>query len=137
MIASLSRLFRRSRVNAPAWIEIIELQRRLAGGDAVVLVDVRQPEEFTAPPGHLSGAVNVPLVDLPRRGRGTCRPATTLCWFVKQIAGLLRRQRSYLPPAYGMSPSFVAEPTGGIAKGWLWNSEDACSGSRKSQTAEY
>src|ERR1700730_6406776 len=67
MIASLSRLFRRPRVNAPAWIEVIELQRRLAGGDAVVLVDVRQPEEFTAPPGHLPGAVNVPLVDLPRR----------------------------------------------------------------------
>jgi rhodanese-related sulfurtransferase len=40
------------------------LQRRLAAGDAVVLVDVRQPEEFTAPPGHLPGAVNVPLADL-------------------------------------------------------------------------
>jgi Rhodanese-like domain len=66
MIASLSR-FRRPRVDAPAWIEVVELQRRLAGGDAVVLVDVRQPEEFTAPPGHLPGAVNVPLADLPRR----------------------------------------------------------------------
>jgi rhodanese-related sulfurtransferase len=43
------------------------LQHRLAAGDAVVLVDVRQPEEFTAPPGHLPGAVNVPLADLPSR----------------------------------------------------------------------
>src|SRR5690242_13290 len=67
MMASLFRLFRRSRVDAPAWIEIVDLQRRLAAGDAVVLVDVRQPEEFTAPPGHLPGAVNVPLADLPGR----------------------------------------------------------------------
>ena len=67
MIASLSRLFRRPRVNAPAWIEVGELQCRLAAGDAVILVDVRQPEEFTAPPGHLPGAVNVPLADLSGR----------------------------------------------------------------------
>ena len=37
------------------------------GGDAVVLVDVRQPEEFTAPPGHLPGALNVPLADVASR----------------------------------------------------------------------
>ena len=67
MTAFLSRLFRRPRVDAPAWIEVGELQRRLAAGDAVVLVDVRQPEEFTAPPGHLPGAVNVPLADLSGR----------------------------------------------------------------------
>ena len=67
MTAFLSRLFRRPRGDAPAWIEVGELQRRLAAGDAVVLVDVRQPEEFTAPPGHLPGAVNVPLADLSGR----------------------------------------------------------------------
>jgi rhodanese-related sulfurtransferase len=67
MTAFLSRLFRRPRVDSPAWIEVGELQRRLAAGDAVVLVDVRQPEEFTAPPGHLPGAVNVPLADLSGR----------------------------------------------------------------------
>jgi rhodanese-related sulfurtransferase len=54
-------------VDAPAWIEVSELQRRHAAGDAVVLVDVRQPEEFTVPPGHLPGAVNVPLADLSGR----------------------------------------------------------------------
>lgn len=43
------------------------MQRRLAAGDAFVLIDVRQPEEFTAPPGHLPGAVNAPLADLSRR----------------------------------------------------------------------
>ena len=67
LIASLSRFFRRPRSDGPAWIEVVELQRRLAAGDGVLLVDVRQPEEFAAPPGHLPGAVNVPLDDLPDR----------------------------------------------------------------------
>jgi len=67
MIASLSRLFRRPHSDGPEWIDVVELQRRLAAGDGVVLVDVRQPEEFTAPPGHLPGAVDVPLADLSGR----------------------------------------------------------------------
>ena len=65
MKAFLSRLFRRPRIDAPAWIEVDELQRCLATGKAVFVVDVRQPEEYTAPPGHLPGAVNMPLTDLP------------------------------------------------------------------------
>lgn len=32
-----------------------------------MLLDVRQPEEFTALPGHLPNAVNVPLAELARR----------------------------------------------------------------------
>ena len=43
-----------------------ELQHRLAAGK-VMLVDVRQPEEFSAPPGHLPGAINVPFAELGRR----------------------------------------------------------------------
>ena len=64
MIAFLSRLFRRARAEEPAWIDVSELQQRIASGDAIVLVDVRQPEEYTSPPGHLPGAINVPLGDL-------------------------------------------------------------------------
>ena len=66
MIAFLPRLFRRFRAREPAWIDAAELQRRLASGDGVTLVDVRQPEEFSAPPGHLPGAINVPLADVGR-----------------------------------------------------------------------
>ena len=65
MIAFLPRLFRRFRTREPAWIDCAELQRRLASG-RVTLVDVRQPEEFSAPPGHLPGALNVPLADVGR-----------------------------------------------------------------------
>jgi uncharacterized membrane protein YdjX (TVP38/TMEM64 family)/rhodanese-related sulfurtransferase len=66
MIAFIPRLFRRFRTGEPAWIECGELQRRLASG-SVTLVDVRQPEEFSARPGHLPGALNVPLADVGRR----------------------------------------------------------------------
>jgi rhodanese-related sulfurtransferase len=60
-----SRLFVH-RAAQPVWIEVAELQRRLAS-DSVLLVDVRQPEEFIAPPGHLPGAINVPLDTLAGR----------------------------------------------------------------------
>ena len=82
MIAFLPRLFRRFRPQEPAWIESDELQRRLAAGDPVVLLDVRQPDEFTAPPGHLPGAVNVPLAELADRTPDLARrkqPIVVVC----------------------------------------------------------
>ncbi len=62
MSGFLSRMFS-GKADKPAWIDASELRQRLALGD-VLLVDVRQPEEFTAPPGHLPGAINVPLGSL-------------------------------------------------------------------------
>ena len=41
------------------------LERAAAGGPPVTVVDVREPAEFAA--GHLAGAVNIPVADLPRR----------------------------------------------------------------------
>ena len=82
MIAFLPRLFRRFRTQEPAWIEPDELQRRLAAGDPVMLLDVRQPDEFAAPPGHLPGAVNVPLAELGERTPDLARrkqPIVVVC----------------------------------------------------------
>jgi hypothetical protein len=76
MIAFLSPLFRRFGATHPVWIECDELQRRLTADDQVLLLDIRQPDEFTSPPGHLAGAVNVPLVN--RRGRMTRHRRRTL-----------------------------------------------------------
>jgi rhodanese-related sulfurtransferase len=67
MIAFVPRLFRRFRTKEPAWMETEELERRLAAGPPLVIVDVRQPEEFVGPPGHLPGALNVPLAELANR----------------------------------------------------------------------
>ena len=82
MIAFLPRLFRRFRAQEPAWIESGELHRRLAAGDPVMLLDVRQPDEFTAAPGHLPGAVNVPLAELADRTPDIARrkqPIVVVC----------------------------------------------------------
>jgi uncharacterized membrane protein YdjX (TVP38/TMEM64 family)/rhodanese-related sulfurtransferase len=82
MIAFLPRLFRRLRLKEPGWIDAAELQRRLAAHDPVVLVDVRQPEEFIAPPGHLPGAINVPLAELANRTpdlAGRKQPIVVVC----------------------------------------------------------
>ena len=82
MITFLPRLFRRFRAREPAWIGSDELQRRLAAGDQVMLLDVRQPDEFVSPPGHLPGAVNVPLAELADRTLGLARrkqPIVVVC----------------------------------------------------------
>lgn len=42
-----------------------ELERKLDDGDAPQLIDVRQPAQFEQ--GHLPGAENVPMTELPTR----------------------------------------------------------------------
>jgi rhodanese-related sulfurtransferase len=59
-----SRLFGASP-GEPRWIEIDELRARLGGADAPLVVDVRGADEFTGPLGHIEGARNVPLPELP------------------------------------------------------------------------
>jgi rhodanese-related sulfurtransferase len=53
------------RLRAPfAWIEAGELKRRLEGGEAVTIIDVRGADEFVGPLGHIAGARNIPVADL-------------------------------------------------------------------------
>jgi rhodanese-related sulfurtransferase len=78
----LSRLLRRPRTAEAAWIEISELQRRLSEGGSVVLIDVRGPDEFNSPPGHLPGAINIPLPELSDRIADVAahkRPVVLVC----------------------------------------------------------
>jgi len=63
MTGLLSRLFGTKGAGV-AWLDIADLKPRLG---RVLLVDVRQPEEYAAPPGHLPGAINVPLAEVPVR----------------------------------------------------------------------
>jgi rhodanese-related sulfurtransferase len=66
MLARLARLFSRPPTT-PVWVEPAELQRWLAGEGAPVIIDVRGPDEFSGPLGHIEGARNIPLADLPSR----------------------------------------------------------------------
>jgi rhodanese-related sulfurtransferase len=60
-------LFRRRHDAEPLWIDIDALNRRLTAGPPLLLIDVRGTDEFNAPPGHLPGAINIPLPDLSTR----------------------------------------------------------------------
>jgi rhodanese-related sulfurtransferase len=67
MAGLLDRLLGRSKAAVPGWIDIDTLRDRQTAGEPVLLVDVRGSEEFASPPGHLPGAVNIPLPELPAR----------------------------------------------------------------------
>ena len=56
-IALLPRLIGRMR-GSFSWIEPNDLKRRLDSGEAVTVIDVRGPDEFTGPLGHIATARN-------------------------------------------------------------------------------
>ena len=67
-IAFLPRLVRRLRgQEQPQWIEADELGRRLTGAPGIAVIDVRGPDEFTGPLGHIADASNMPVAELPQR----------------------------------------------------------------------
>jgi len=62
------RLVRRLRgAPSPGWMSIAELERRRDANEPFALVDVRSPEEFAGPLGHIPGARNVPLAEVAAR----------------------------------------------------------------------
>jgi uncharacterized membrane protein YdjX (TVP38/TMEM64 family)/rhodanese-related sulfurtransferase len=76
--------------DAPRWLEPEELARRLDAGDGTALVDVRGPDEFAGPLGHVAGATNLPLDMLPGRLRQALphpeRPVVLMCLTDKRSA---------------------------------------------------
>jgi rhodanese-related sulfurtransferase len=47
--------------------EADELGRRLTGAPGIAVIDVRGPDEFTGPLGHIADASNTPVAELPQR----------------------------------------------------------------------
>src|SRR5258707_15669615 len=81
MLARLARLFHRP-ASAPVWVEPAELHRWLAGEGAPIIVDVRGPDEFDGPLGHIDGARNIPLGELPaptQAPAAAAPPLITVC----------------------------------------------------------
>jgi uncharacterized membrane protein YdjX (TVP38/TMEM64 family)/rhodanese-related sulfurtransferase len=97
-MAFLPRLIRRLRSDKNVdWIEVDELAVRLKRGDRVAIVDVRGPDEFRGPLGHIPVASNVPVGELPRRmselSELKASPLVVVCRTDKRsanAAGLLR-----------------------------------------------
>jgi uncharacterized membrane protein YdjX (TVP38/TMEM64 family)/rhodanese-related sulfurtransferase len=66
-VAFVPRLVRRFKSEAGVrWIEVGELVQRLGGAKPITVIDVRGPDEFTGPLGHIAQARNVPLTELRR-----------------------------------------------------------------------
>jgi len=64
----LPRIARRLRRSpGSAMIDIEPLRQRVAGGEALTIVDVRRPDEYIGELGHIDGSMNMPLADLPSR----------------------------------------------------------------------
>ena len=66
-IAFLPRLFGRLKATDSNWVEAGELHQEIAGSKAPIILDVRGADEFNGPLGHIAGALNIPLTELPNR----------------------------------------------------------------------
>lgn len=67
-VGFVPRLLRRFRSDKKVhWIEVGELAPRLDGATGIAVIDVRGPDEFAGPLGHIPSARNLPLGELPRR----------------------------------------------------------------------
>jgi rhodanese-related sulfurtransferase len=78
----LDRLLGRPKDAVPGWIDIDTLRQRQIAGEPVLLIDVRGPDEFISPPGHLPDAINIPLPELAGRVAEVAaqsRPVVLVC----------------------------------------------------------
>ena len=64
-VAFLPRLARQYRQAGIRWIDSRSLKGRLEQGDKPLLIDVRDAGDFAGPLGHIPGARNIPLGELP------------------------------------------------------------------------
>ncbi len=67
MTSHLAGWIQRLRPKREVWIETQELQKHLAKVEEVLVADVRGPDEFEGPLGHVPGARNIPLDEVPQR----------------------------------------------------------------------
>ncbi|MGR3342852.1 MAG: VTT domain-containing protein [Paracoccaceae bacterium] len=65
-VAYLPRLVKMFR-GRKSWIEPKTLLEGMAQGDEFSLIDVRSPQEFNGPLGHIPGSRNIPLDQLPEQ----------------------------------------------------------------------
>ena len=81
VVAFLPRLI--GKLRRGAMIEFEDFKRRLDAGKGLLVLDVRPAEAFTGEQGHIDGAVNIPLENLPQRmaelGDYLERPVAIVC----------------------------------------------------------
>jgi rhodanese-related sulfurtransferase len=78
----LAKLLGRLAAEAVTWIEVDELPTLLTSASAPLVIDVRGPDEFIGPLGHIAEAQNIPLDQIPAQTPGllgTNRPLVLVC----------------------------------------------------------
>lgn len=76
LVVFAPRLIRRLKRRPAAFVSLHDLKASLTGDQRPLIVDVREPNEFDGPLGHIDGAINVPLAQLPAAwdDLGACAP---------------------------------------------------------------
>ena len=64
--AFFPRVVRRLRSYSFTWLDAAQLPERIGNGAALMIIDVRGPDEFNGELGHRGGE-NIPIAELPRR----------------------------------------------------------------------
>jgi uncharacterized membrane protein YdjX (TVP38/TMEM64 family)/rhodanese-related sulfurtransferase len=81
VVAFLPRLI--GRLRQKPMLGIPELKQRLDDGENILVLDVRGVGDFTGEQGHIAGAINIPLEELPGRladlGEYEERPIALVC----------------------------------------------------------
>jgi uncharacterized membrane protein YdjX (TVP38/TMEM64 family)/rhodanese-related sulfurtransferase len=93
-IALLPRFIGRIR-GSFAWIETDELKCRLERGEPMTIIDVRRPDEFIGPLGHIAAARNIPVAEIDNRLAELERaPLVIVCRTDKRSATAARALRA-------------------------------------------
>lgn len=101
LVAFLPRLVRQFRQAGIRWLDSGSLKGRLEQSDGPLLIDIRAADEFIGPLGHIPGARNIPLAELPARlaelEATKQQPLTLVCRTYKRsiIAARLLRQAGF------------------------------------------
>lgn len=96
LVVFAPRLIRRLKHPPAAFVSLHDLKTSLTGDQRPLIVDVREPNEFDGPLGHIDGAINVPLAQLPAAWEdlNACAPrVVVVCRTDKRsaaAAGILR-----------------------------------------------
>jgi rhodanese-related sulfurtransferase len=101
--------------DSDGWIDTKSLARTLDAQEVPALIDVREPDEFVGPLGHIKGAVNVPLNGL------TSNPAQLTPYKDKSIVLICRTDRRASAAAFALRASGfrnIAVVRGGMTQ---WN----------------
>ena len=59
------RFIRQLKKQAAGFVSLNDLQAILRSDQRPLIIDVREPDEFEGPLGHIEGAINLPLAQLP------------------------------------------------------------------------